>query len=74
MSPAAPADLVSLKNELWEGVEGDGMLDAWIFAAGVQVDGVWVGGEKVVAQGRHRQREVIADAYRAAMRQLLATG
>ena len=33
--------------------DGDAILDAWIFANGAQVDGVWVRGAKLVDGGRH---------------------
>jgi len=68
----APADLVALATDLWEGEDGDGILDAWIFARGVAVDRVWVGGHQVVEGGRHVDRAAIASAYLSAMRELLA--
>jgi formiminoglutamate deiminase len=69
----AAADLVSLATPLWEGGDGDGILDAWIFASGVAVDCVWVGGKRVVEGGRHMLRDEIASRFRATMRELLAT-
>ena len=43
--------------------------DAWIFAIGNPlVDGVWSGGRKLVAAGRHAAREPIAARYAATMR------
>jgi cytosine/adenosine deaminase-related metal-dependent hydrolase len=68
----APADLMSLATGLWEGDDGDGILNAWIFARGVEVDGVWVGGHQVVEDGRHLHRDEIAVNFRTTMRELLA--
>ncbi len=51
---------------------GDAVLDAWIFAKGARVDGVWVGGRKVVSGGRHHRREAIARAFRETMAAMLA--
>ncbi|MBX3566704.1 MAG: formimidoylglutamate deiminase [Rhizobiaceae bacterium] len=59
------ADEVSLA-----GKTGDAILDAWIFARGTRVDDVWAGGRKVVAGGRHKERDRIAARFRAAMLQL----
>jgi formiminoglutamate deiminase len=69
----APADFVSLATDLWEGDDGDSILNAWIFARGVRVDEVWVAGSKVVEGGRHILRDEIAARFRTTMRQLLAT-
>jgi formiminoglutamate deiminase len=68
----APADMVGLRCSLWVGDDLDTLLDGWIFASGVEVDTVWVGGEPVVQQGRHRDREEVAQRFRATMRALLA--
>jgi formimidoylglutamate deiminase len=66
------ADLVSLHADhpTLAGKKGDAILDAWIFANGGRVDCVWARGRKLVENGRHTQREPIAEAYRAAMRGL----
>jgi len=68
-------DLVSLNAEdpaLAQRRE-DEVLDSWIFAGGRRlVDCVWRAGEKVVSNGRHRQREAIADRYRRTLKRLLA--
>jgi len=70
----APADFVSLKRDdpLVEPLKPDGVLDAWIFVERGLVDGVWVAGEKLVANGRHRGREPIEKRFRAAVRSLRA--
>ena len=53
---------------------GDHWLDAWIFVVGrAAVRAVLVGGECVVANGRHRTREPITRRYRAVVQRLLAS-
>jgi formiminoglutamate deiminase len=68
----APADIVSLEASSPSLLErrGDALLDSFVFA-GVGVDGVWRGGLKVVANGRHIARERIEARYRAALARLL---
>jgi formimidoylglutamate deiminase len=57
-----------------EGLSGDRVLDAFAFAGdNAMVADVWAAGRHVVAQGRHRRREAIVDAYRAAARTLRET-
>jgi len=70
----APADFVSLDLSSPTLVErrDDALLDSWIFAGGARcIDGVWRAGVKLVEQGRHRAREVIADRFRAALARVL---
>ncbi len=54
------------------GKSGDAILDAWIFANGTRADTVWIGGRKVVSEGRHIRREVIAERFRKVMSDLAA--
>ncbi len=70
----ASADFVSLgaDHPSLAGKKGDGVLDAWIFANGAKVDGVWVRGKKVVVGGRHFMRDAIAEDFRAVMNELAA--
>ena len=71
----APLDIVSLKADhpALAGANGDGLLDAWIFAArGGAVDGVWRRGQKVVEGGRHIRREAIESNYRQAIAGVLS--
>jgi formiminoglutamate deiminase len=70
----ATADLVSLRDDhpTLAGKAGDGILDAWIFAGGAQIDCVWAQGRKCVADGRHFQREAIARRFRNVMKELCA--
>lgn len=68
----APADMVTLDGDLIDILEGDEVLDAWIFTNGVAVDDVWAGGTKVVDAGRHRLRENVSTGFHRAMRELLA--
>ncbi len=70
----APADLIALDlaQPCFAARSGDALLDSWIFAAGAgAVDAVWRGGEQVVANGRHRDREAVATRYRASLERLL---
>lgn len=66
------ADVVSLKPRHDVGLEGDQVLDGFIFANGAAVDCVWVGGVKQVAAGRHKARERVAARFAGVMRELMA--
>ena len=75
LAPGAIADIVTLKADhpTLVGKTGDAILDAWIFSAGNDaVDGVWSGGRKLVAGGRHWRRDPIAARYRATLAKLTA--
>jgi formimidoylglutamate deiminase len=70
------ADLVALDmcNADLEGLSGDRVLDAFAFAGdNSMVAEVWAAGRHVVTGGRHRLRETIDSAYRAAVRTLRET-
>jgi len=74
--PGAAADIVALDLEhpSLAGRAGDALLDAWIFAGGSGVvESVWRFGSKVVEQGRHRAAGEVAQRYRRAVADLLAT-
>ena len=48
-------------------------LDAWVFVAGrAAVHDVLVGGERIVAEGRHRDRDALTGRYVATVERLLA--
>jgi cytosine/adenosine deaminase-related metal-dependent hydrolase len=66
------ADFVSLDLENAPYLEGDHLLDGWIFGNLVKPDRVWVNGKTVVQQGRHAQREAISRRFRQAMKELLS--
>lgn len=51
---------------------GDAILDSWIFAARAPIDCVWVGGNKVVGNGRHIHRDAIETRFRTTLARLLA--
>jgi formimidoylglutamate deiminase len=71
----ASADLIAFdsNHDSLTNQRGDGILDAWIFAARLPaIDCVWRYGRKVVSGGRHLLREQIAARYRATMAKLLA--
>ena len=72
IAPGAAADLVSLDLSYpgLDGISGDEILDALTFAGRVKTDCVWVGGKKLVSEGRHVQREAVAARFRVAMREL----
>ncbi len=70
----APADFLSLSEQSSALAcrEGDALLDTLIFAGGREcIDGVWCAGRKVVSQGRHHARDVVAPRYVAALRRLV---
>ena len=70
----ASADIVSLKSSqiAIEGRVGDRILDAWIFTAREPViDCVWVRGEMLVEEGRHRRRNDIRRRFGKVMQKLL---
>jgi len=55
------------------GATQDDVVDRWIFSGNrTLVDEVHVAGQRVVADGMHRDRDAIASGYGAAMRTLLA--
>ncbi len=66
------ADFFSLhlSSPTFEGKRGNALIDAFIFAGAGRPDCVWIGGSKVVAQGRHVGREAIEKRFRAAMKEL----
>jgi formiminoglutamate deiminase len=73
LSVGSPADLVSLDVHHPALVcrDDDAIVDAWLFSAGnAAVDCVWVGGEKVVQQGRHVRRDEIRARFIATLRAL----
>jgi cytosine/adenosine deaminase-related metal-dependent hydrolase len=66
------ADFVSLKARHGLELEGDALLDGWIFANAAVVDCVWVNGRKRVEAGRHAEREAIGRRFASVMRALAA--
>ncbi|WP_288429011.1 formimidoylglutamate deiminase [uncultured Agrobacterium sp.] len=66
------ADLVSLDTSAAPYLEGDHLLDGWIFGNLVKPDNVWINGRSVVRDGRHVNREEIARRFRHTMSQLLS--
>jgi formimidoylglutamate deiminase len=74
LTEGAFADIVSLDadNVALAGRSGDAILDSWIFGAGRSlVDCVWARGRKVVEDGRHVGREVVARRFRKTIEGLL---
>ncbi len=71
--PGAFADLVALDASALhlEGLAGDTLLDAWIFAGDDRlVADVWSAGRHLVTNGRHIARDAIEAGYRRAMTSL----
>src|SRR5262249_42330530 len=69
----APADLVVIDTDRAEygGLDEAALIDAFIFAPRPgAIRDVWVGGEHLVRDGRHRARESIAAGYRASVTRL----
>lgn len=72
IATGAKADFVALDTSAVPYLDGDQLLDSWVFASGVRVDSVWSAGRKVVSEGRHIKRDAIAERFRAAMQELIA--
>ncbi|MCC6703387.1 MAG: amidohydrolase family protein, partial [Thermomicrobiales bacterium] len=71
LAVGAPAEFLSLDRSAAPPVDGDAILDTWIFANLVAIEDVWVGGRRVVAQGRHVHRDTIAARYRSVISDLV---
>ncbi len=77
LTAGAPADIVLVDTDqaAFAGVPAEALIDAWIFAPRpAPVSSVWVGGERLVEGGRHRQRDVVEAAYRTSLLRLQAAG
>jgi formimidoylglutamate deiminase len=72
LSVGSPADFVSLAAGNVPHLDGDGILDAWIFTRDVKLDQAWVAGERVVTGGLHRRRRAVRDAFRQVVGRLSA--
>lgn len=75
LAPGEHADYQVLDGDApqFAGVQPEDAIDRWIFSGNRNlVRDVFVGGEQVVSEGRHRDRDAIAAGYREAMRTLLA--
>ena len=75
LAPGMSADIVVLDGEHpdFAGRNGDLVLDTYIYVAGRgAVRDVYSGGERVVAEGRHRKRDELAKRYRATMLRLVS--
>ena len=76
IAPGLWADLVALDTTAvdLEGRQGDGLLDAWIFAGDDRmVAEVWSAGRHMVKAGQHVARASLEARYRAVMRRLVGT-
>jgi formimidoylglutamate deiminase len=75
LAPGHRADVVVLDRDhpSLAAARGDTLIDAWIFSAdNAAVRDVWCGGELVVREGRHRDRERLLARYRETMRRIEA--
>ena len=73
IAPGGWADLLALDMTATDldGVQGDAILDAWIFAGDDRmVADVWSAGRHLVSGGRHRARDAITARYRSVMARL----
>ena len=74
LAPGAAADIVALDAgaACFDAATDATRLDCWLFAAArFPVRDVWVGGDHLVASGRHRAAGPIREAYRACVRRLV---
>ena len=75
LSPGYPADIVVLDSSHPDlaAVSGDRWLDAYVFTAGrAVIRDVLIGGERLVDNGRHRERQRITTDYIKTLRRLTA--
>ena len=78
LAAGQPADIVSLDCHyawLTPRERGDTVFDRFIFGgrSGCAVEGVWVHGKRLVADGRHLRREKIAADFQRTMKRVLST-
>jgi formiminoglutamate deiminase len=71
LAVGASADFLSLDRSAAPPLDGDAMLDTWIFAGLATIEDVWVRGRRVVGRGRHMRREAIAERYRRVIADLV---
>ncbi len=74
LAPGARADFVALDAErpILAGRSEDYLIDAWVFSGNANpVREVWVGGRRVVEDGRHADEDAIAARYRAVLAALI---
>lgn len=67
----AAADCVALQDPLDLGMNGETLLDRWIFGRDIAVTDVWANGARVVESGRHMQRETIMRRAAQILRRIL---
>ncbi|MET3793885.1 formiminoglutamate deiminase [Aquamicrobium terrae] len=65
-----PADLLALDLSAVVYLPTEKVFDHFIFARGIGIDSVWVGGTKQVEGGRHRRRDAIATRFAKVMAEL----
>lgn len=69
IAPGRWADLVAYDDHALalDGLAGDALLDALIFASDLRCDALWSAGRQIVAHGRHIARDRIETRFRATM-------
>jgi len=75
LATGASLDVVTLRNDHPALLErhGDELLDSWIFAGGRElIDCVFRAGERLVTDGRHRDRDALIAGYARALHKLRA--
>lgn len=70
LTAGSRADLMSLDLSSAGHLLPSKVLDHFVFARGIEVDSVWVGGEKQVEAGRHRDRIAIAAGFNKVLAEL----
>ncbi|WP_028033282.1 formimidoylglutamate deiminase [Chelativorans sp. J32] len=66
----SPADFLTLDLSAADYLPMEKVLDHFVFARGIKVDCVWVGGARQVEGGRHRRRDAITARFAKAMAEL----
>jgi formiminoglutamate deiminase len=75
LATGASLDVVTLRNDHPVLLErhGDEILDSWVFAGGRElIDCVFRAGERLVTDGRHRDRDALTAGYARALHKLRA--
>ncbi|MCZ7976428.1 formimidoylglutamate deiminase [Agrobacterium tumefaciens] len=72
IASGSPADFISLAATDHPWLNEQSVLDHFIFAGSPKPNCVWVGGEKLVADGRHRSRDQLQKRFKTVMNELFA--
>jgi len=72
LTVGAPAEFITLDRSDAPPLDGDAILDAWIFAGLGSIEDVWVRGRRLVVAGRHIHRDAVAARYRRVIAELVS--